>query len=693
MLSRVVDAKRRSVERDGGVEPPGSNGFVRPGIRVVSLLLPLLGFGCADSVGRRAGDHREPQPVLELSKLSGASALLPLDYRLGARAGETWQEAAGALDFTSFPPGLPNLGRIHDVVWLRARVLNDGSEDVDRVLVLGWPRLANVHAWRITGPPGGRRADDLGASGWEIPWAERPLRDPSHAFPVRLRAGEQVSLLLRVDGRTEMIFPTQLLSWSEMQVRERLSANFVGLYAGMVLVLVLYNILVFIRVRHSYHLLYAASALCFLPWWFINSGWTFVVPGAVGHLEFTVTVLGGGWHFFRLAFARDFLRLARVAPRLDRVLRVLQWLVLPLLLVFIYSALDPRLQEWCWTFLEIPLVVSTVVAGLVAYQAGVSMARWFLPATGLLLIGLVLGHVIFAGVLLNPLLAGLGIMAGMLLELIVLTLALAERAREMTAQNEQVLRHATAHRLNSLEALVAGVTHELNSPLGALRSTTDSFERAAAKLTAGPAGEATAGRALKALPVLARTSREATDRIRAVVCSLETFARLDEAAVESVDLSEGLRSALVLLQPRVPAEVHLEVDVPDLPDVKCRPAELNQAFMAVLTNAVQALSEEGGHVAVKARATAETIDIEIADTGRGIPAEEQANLFEPRIVRRGERVKMGLGLSTVKQALDRHEGEIVVDSREGAGTKVTLRIPREPAADLEASSPRLRPRR
>jgi signal transduction histidine kinase len=161
-----------------------------------------------------------------------------------------------------------------------------------------------------------------------------------------------------------------------------------------------------------------------------------------------------------------------------------------------------------------------------------------------------------------------------------------------------------------------------------------------------------------------------------VVGSLKTFARLDEASVEHADVSEGLRSALVLLQPSVPAGVEMRVDVPELPKIACRPSELNLAFMAVLTNAVEAMQGRAGRIEVSARAEAKALEVRVADAGRGIPSREQARLFEPRLVRRGRRVKMGLGLSTAKSVIDAHGGDIDVESVEGAGTRVRIRIPR-----------------
>lgn len=567
--------------------------------------------------------------------------------------------------------GWPNLGRRTSAIWLRLPVVNDLNAPTTRVVAVGWPRLRQVEAF-VVPEDDLSRARRLGESGWEMAWADRAVGVSAHAFDVPLPPG-LTTVYFRVVSPNELILPVVVLQWPDLLKEVRKETFMLAAYVGVVLVLAIYNVWIFIRMRQRPNLLYAISMFFFLAFTMVNAGWV----GALGtgiRLEAHAIWLGGLWLLARMAFTREFLQLATVAPHLDRVLRVLQWLVLPLI-GFGLLVLPTTTRESALSMIELPLVFATFMAGIFALRAEVRMAKWFLPATGLLLLGLILAQVIFAGLGVHPIYAGVSVLAGTLAELVVLTAALAEQTREVVAQREQVLRRATSHRLESLERLVAGVTHEMNSPLGALRSSVASIARAGGKLKASlpdPAPKEMT-RSLAALTPLTETSLQATQRLEEVVGSLKAFARLDAAQEEPTDLAKGVRSGLVLLAPRLGA-IDVHDALPDMPLIRCRVAEVNQAFLALLTNAVDAMPD-GGRLDIRGEVTTDAVAIEIRDTGCGIPAEVLPRLFEPHLSRRGRRVKMGLGLSMVKGIVDAHEGGIEVDSQAGVGTRVRLWLP------------------
>lgn len=603
---------------------------------------------------------------------------------------EWWEEPPGprpelhevaGKTFERFPPGIPNLGRRQNSIWLRVRLHHPGNGKVTRIVSLAWPRIEKVEAFALrerseASRPTAPDVRALGISGWDIPATQRPLPAASHNFPVELAHGD-TSVYLRVTSTNELILPVLVNDWPNHIRLEKMRTMGGAAYTGVLFALACFNVLVFLRLRQRYHLLYALSVFSFLVWWLTNAGWLSFFAGGFVPFEAVILIAGAAWHACRVAFSRDFLQLERVAPRLDRLMSWIQWAIAPVVVLQLLL-MDNFTREVSSPFFQIPLGLCTLVAGYVAFRRRVRMARWFLPGTVLLNSGLLLGFIIFGGAgMLHPIYAGASIMLGMGGELIVLTLALAERAREVVEQREQVLREATTHRLSSLEKLVAGVTHEFNSPLGTLRSAADSFDTVSERLQdvlpdTAPRGALKAAAALKPLSA---SSRAATDRLDHVLRSLRTFARLDEASEERVDLSEGLKSALVLLEPEMSGSIEVTAFLPELPPVQCRATELNQAFMAVLTNAVEAMPE-GGHLGVRAVAEPDAIEVEVEDTGSGIPLSAQAQLFEPQLVRRGRRVKMGLGLSTAKGVLDAHDGSIHVSSVPGEGTRVTMRVPR-----------------
>src|SRR5690606_32535550 len=112
----------------------------------------------------------------------------------------------------------------------------------------------------------------------------------------------------------------------------------------------------------------------------------------------------------------------------------------------------------------------------------------------------------------------------------------------------------------------------------------------------------------------------------------------------------------------------------DIPKIACYPGQLNQAFLSILRNAVDSI-EVPGTVRIETRTVTDAVEIEIADTGRGIPKERLDRIFDIGFSSSGTRVKMGSGLSSSYSIVQRHEGDIRIESEMGKGTTVTIRLP------------------
>lgn len=269
---------------------------------------------------------------------------------------------------------------------------------------------------------------------------------------------------------------------------------------------------------------------------------------------------------------------------------------------------------------------------------------------------------------------------------------LEERVKERTAELERKhreLQDAQAQLVHSgkmaaLGQLAAGLAHEMNTPLGAISSNVDVTQRALSALQQAqeeqsptPASARRVGRALDALERTVGVSREACDRVFSIFATLRSFARLDEAQLQWTDLSEGLDSTLELLAHRFEEGVELRRDYQALPPVLCKAGELNQVFLIVLTNAVEAI-EGRGSVTVRTRAAGAELRVEVEDTGCGIAKEELARVFDPGFTTKGVRVGTGLSLGIAFRIMEAHGGGIELQSEAGQGTCVHLRLPLEP---------------
>jgi signal transduction histidine kinase len=280
----------------------------------------------------------------------------------------------------------------------------------------------------------------------------------------------------------------------------------------------------------------------------------------------------------------------------------------------------------------------------------------------------------------------------------------------LAAQN-QALREAQAalvehEKLASLGRLAAGVAHEINNPIAyvtnnltvlrrdmlAALDVLDAYRRGHTALAqVEPALAAEAARLAEEADLayfqehLARTcdkTLEGLHRVRGIVSHLRDFARLDEAEFKEADLNTAIAQALEILRHEFKKrEVRLETDLAPLPALSCQPGRINQVFLNLLLNAVQACSP-GGTVTVRSRLVAEKeAVVEVADDGCGIKPEHLPRLFEPFFTTKPVGQGTGLGLAMSFGIVRDHSGTIEVESAAGRGSRFRVRLPLRPPRD------------
>jgi len=158
------------------------------------------------------------------------------------------------------------------------------------------------------------------------------------------------------------------------------------------------------------------------------------------------------------------------------------------------------------------------------------------------------------------------------------------------------------------------------------------------------------------------------------VDGLRGFVHLDGAPFQKADLHEGLDSVLSLMEHEFGSRIVVTREYGNLPPVACYPGELNQVFINLLTNAMQAI-ENRGTITIQTLAEDSNINIRITDNGVGIAPDDIQHLFEPSFTRKGVRVKARLGLFTSHHIVQKHGGEIRVDSKPGEGSAFTVVLP------------------
>ena len=256
------------------------------------------------------------------------------------------------------------------------------------------------------------------------------------------------------------------------------------------------------------------------------------------------------------------------------------------------------------------------------------------------------------------------------------------------AETLEKLKSAQAHliqmeKMASLGKLVAGLAHEINSPVGVIGSSTDVARRALAKLD-GELNAAESIEALKksnqwqsALDALRQHRIEveqAGERLGTIVQSLKNFTHLDEAEFQLTDVRQGIESTLTLLSPQWGDRIKVVKKFGDVPKIESFPIELNQAFMTLFLNAGEAIEGEGV-ITIATSAEDGHVRVTTSDTGHGIPDDRLAKIFEVGFIEKGSKMRLHVGLANVQAVVQKHRGEIKVRSELEKGTTFEILLP------------------
>lgn len=279
--------------------------------------------------------------------------------------------------------------------------------------------------------------------------------------------------------------------------------------------------------------------------------------------------------------------------------------------------------------------------------------------------------------------------------------ALRDKIIELEGANDEIrdtqakLVHTA--KMASLGQLVAGVAHELNNPIGFIYSNMSHLRDYSQKLLhlievaehepqklEKAKDKADLEYIVKDLPKLISSCEDGARRTRDIVLGLRNFSRLEEAQVKEVDLHEGLENTLRLLSGELRNRIQVKKEFGKIPKVQCYPSQLNQVFMNVLSNAAQAIDDEGEITIKTKKLSGDRVEVSIRDSGKGMSKATVEKIFDPFFTTKGLGSGTGLGLSISYGVIQKHGGEILVDSKPGAGTEFRIILPVHGPAEKSA---------
>lgn len=271
-----------------------------------------------------------------------------------------------------------------------------------------------------------------------------------------------------------------------------------------------------------------------------------------------------------------------------------------------------------------------------------------------------------------------------------------------------------SEKMASLGQMVAGVAHEINTPLGYVQNNVAigqelflqiqtiiagyealvdnllneqaSEEQISAQMQqiAEMRTDVNAREMLGEMQGLMADSLYGIGQISELVLNLKNFSRMDAAATDAVSLNDCIESALNIGRNVLKNKVEVIKELGALPKITCAPSQLNQVFLNLFTNAAQAM-EEQGKLRIKSWHADDAVHISVADNGKGIPEENLTRIFDPFFTTKPVGEGTGLGLAISHQIIQQHNGELRVESRVGEGTCFHIKLPIAASAARQAA--------
>jgi two-component system NtrC family sensor kinase len=299
---------------------------------------------------------------------------------------------------------------------------------------------------------------------------------------------------------------------------------------------------------------------------------------------------------------------------------------------------------------------------------------------------------------------------------------LEQRVRERTDELSSALDHlkeseaqlVQSEKMASLGQMVAGVAHEINTPLAYVRSSLETveshcngflrefIEETVALVTLMRSADASEGQiaeqfekasalmdsvkeygVIDEMQGLLKDGVHGVDEISGIVVNLKNFCRLDRSQVARCRIEECIDSTLQLAKSVVANKRVKKLFAETLP-ISCAPSQINQVLLNLVTNAVQAIGEadDGAVTIVTRMQDAEHVAVDVIDNGAGIPDDVLPRIFDPFFTTKQVGQGTGLGLSIVYKIIEQHGGAISVHSKQGVGSKFTVTLPVEAAANM-----------
>lgn len=588
----------------------------------------------------------------------------------------------------------------------------------------------------------------------EKTFKNRKYKYQTYMFDAAVPEGAQKTFFLKVQASEQLLIPITV--GHVEKTLEKLATNdlIFGLYTGLILVMVLYNLFLFFSTKEQSYFYYVLYMVFVGITQAMLQGYAFRflwpnLPGINNYAAVLVPFFNG---LAALEFIRNFLNLKVVSKRLNTGIFWFEgFYAVSLLLVLMGMFRIGQIVVQSAAFFTAFYVLGVCVFLTLKRIHG---AKTLLIAWSVFLCSVIVFVLRNVGILPYNNATFYALQIGSAIEAVLLSLALADRintyrreeelarkrALEISLENERLVKDQNiilekqvhertqdlekanselnstlvelkgaqsklveSEKMVSLGQLTAGIAHEINNPINFVTSNIKPLELDINDLLSviDKYGAIDASRSLdeqlseveqykkqidfdyvnEEIKTLLSGIKDGAQRTAEIVSNLKNFARVDEANVKFADLNEGLQSTLMLVKNSFPRDFTLHKEFGAIPHVECTPGKINQVFMNIITNGLQAIAERQetqpgtGVMTIKTFEQNGSVKVAISDNGTGMTEEIKEKIFDPFYTTKPVGQGTGLGMSIVKGIIDSHHGTIEVISNFGAGTEFIITLP------------------
>lgn len=571
---------------------------------------------------------------------------------------------------------VPSFGFITSAMWAQVDVIN-GATSQTRFVVDIADALLNELTFYIV------RSDGVVTTlhgGAKVAYADRDLPYRTHVFKLPMTPGEHLQLYVRAKTEFALVIPITLMTADEFQ---RASANeiyFLGMYFGLMGAMIIYNLFIYVSLRDLSYLVYVFFMIAFAGSRFIFNGFAgeHFWPAYPALNLYVYPIFLSCFSIFSVLFAETFLSTRHQ-------LRITHWVTVGIVVTdTIAIIVTPFAPRYGILIVLLPGLLSTIVclySGWVCAVAGYRPAYYYVLGWTLFLLGIIIFFARAVGVLPSNFFTEYAEQMGSVIEAMALSLALASKIRVIKAEKERAQaeamanQHATLEKMQRMDALkddfLANTSHELRTPLNGIIGL--------AEAALYDKGEPLSAKQGDTLAMIVASGR----RLGSLVNDILDFSKLRHEEIilarKAVDIRSIVDVVLSLSRPLTKGrEILLKTDFTvELPPVDADENRLQQILHNLIGNAIK--FTEAGEVCVRVRGLGDWVQVEVIDTGIGIPADRRDSIFESFNQGDGsiqrEYGGTGLGLSITKRLIELHGGNIQVASILGKGSTFSFTLP------------------